>query len=510
MSRFFLFVVMTLFLLACGGQNVAPPEVSDGNAAHPLEGKVAGIERALIARYHRLNKFTDDEGKLHKEAIYRGITYRPRQSIFKGYEGWDVLETPWSDESSADWLHLNLNRAARIVVVWENSAPWLSGWQKGQTSLTENDRTKEFVSYTKDFKKGDVVLGGPGKDKGRYTVLIAEKDGVASQEPPLPKSDYERPMANATCPSWLHNAYTAVGPDGNLYRAWHPQIDPIYWCYFGHEHGSDPSLVGYDAKLNFTATYNKLQAEQHQGFKGFAIRDEEQDLGWYINVHATTSDIARVCAQFHTVVVAVTDLSSGELLAELSYKGDFGGVVANRKDKRDNVPLITPALCPEQKVSDAGTRPVKRIRVANESSIENNDYERWFGGITKELGMDFKRDFGIEIDIRNPGTSCNTFACTGDHVNNSQGDKRTIRLKEIRIKHDPFKDADSDGVFYTNPYGTAPATKGEEGAVRQYIKPGLDVTSPDAFFASQDAWRARYTSEHKVPGLELESSLSFN
>lgn len=510
MSRFILLSIATLLLVACGGQRVAPPKVSDGNAAHPLEGKVAGVKRTLIARYHRINEFTDNEGKLLKEANYSRISYHPRQSIYKGYEGWDVLETPGSDTSGADWLHLSLNRDAQVVVVWENSAPWLSGWQKGQTSLTENDRAKDFITYTKDFPKGEAVLGGPGKDKGHYTVLIAEQGGVASQEPPLPNNEDERPLPNATCPAWLHNAYQATGPDGYQYKTWHPQIDPVYWCYFGHEHGSDPSLIGYDAKLNFTATYNGRQAEQHQGFKGFAIRDEEQGLGWYINVHATTSDIARVCVQFHTVVVAVTDLNSGELLAELSYKGDFGGVVANRKGENDTVPFIRPANCLDQVPEDTGIKPVKRIRVANESSIDNGDYERWFGGITRELGMDFKGDFGFEVDIRNPGTSCNTFACTGDHVNNSQGDRRTIRLREIRIKHDAFKDSDGDGVFYTNPYGTAPANEGEEGAVRQYIKPGLDITSPDAFFATQDAWRARYTGEHRVPGIELESSLSFN
>ena len=124
--------------------------------------------------------------------------------------------------------------------------------------------------------------------------------------------------------------------------------------------------------------------------------------------------------------------------------------------------------------------------------------------------MDFKGEFGLEIDIRNPATSCNTLACRGDHVNTSQGDRRTLRLKALSVTYDPFKDADGDGVFYTNPYGTAPAQPGDEGALRQYIKPGLDVTSPDAFFSTQDAWRALYKEAHAVPGLDLEKSLKVN
>ena len=520
-KRLMLLFSLAVFLLlnACGGSvskpsqtPVAPPEVAGENAAHPLIGKVEGLERTLLARYYRVNEFTHD-GEVKREANYRGIKYQPRQSAYAGYEGWDVLETPWSDYSKPDWLHLSLNRGARVTVVWDldRSAGWLKGWEQGETTLNVNGKERTYATYSKSFPKGEVVLGGTGKDNGRYTVLLTEQEGV-STEPPLPAGipEADRPQPNGICPSWLHSAYQATGPDGAQYRGWHPQIDPVYWCHFGHEHGSDPALVGYAAKFNYTAVQNGNQAEQHPGFKGFALRDEEQGLGWYFNVHATTGDIKRVCVSHHTVVIAVTDLKSGELLAELSYKGDFGGVVANRKDKRGEIPFINPTLCPEQAVAEADTRPVKRVRVAGEGSIENNDYERWFGGITKELGMDFKGAFGLELDVRNPGTSCNGFTCQGDVLNDSQGDRRTLRLKGFSLKYDPFKDADGDGIFYTNPYGTAPAEEGGEKAVRQYIKPGLDITSPDEFFATQDAWRALYTTEHKVPGVELEDGLGIN
>src|SRR5262245_1059193 len=42
------------------------------------------------------------------------------------------------------------------------------------------------------------------------------------------------------CPQALHDSYVVTGPDGKVYPTWHPPVDPVYGCYFGHEHGSDP------------------------------------------------------------------------------------------------------------------------------------------------------------------------------------------------------------------------------------------------------------------------------
>jgi len=42
------------------------------------------------------------------------------------------------------------------------------------------------------------------------------------------------------CSKEVHDRYTVVGPDGLLYPAWHPPVDPLTGCSFGHEHGRDP------------------------------------------------------------------------------------------------------------------------------------------------------------------------------------------------------------------------------------------------------------------------------
>src|SRR5438067_7518874 len=57
----------------------------------------------------------------------------------------------------------------------------------------------------------------------------------------LAESDaHVKPVAGQMCPSWVHDQYVTVGPDGKTYATWHPPVDPQYGCYFGHEHGADP------------------------------------------------------------------------------------------------------------------------------------------------------------------------------------------------------------------------------------------------------------------------------
>jgi hypothetical protein len=52
--------------------------------------------------------------------------------------------------------------------------------------------------------------------------------------------DLWRPGPNDDCTAEIHNSYSVVGPDGKLYPTWHPPIDPVTGCHFGHEHGRDP------------------------------------------------------------------------------------------------------------------------------------------------------------------------------------------------------------------------------------------------------------------------------
>src|SRR5260370_1317435 len=48
------------------------------------------------------------------------------------------------------------------------------------------------------------------------------------------------PGARDDCTAAQHDAYSVVGPDHKRYPTWHPPIDPVTGCSFGHDHGRGP------------------------------------------------------------------------------------------------------------------------------------------------------------------------------------------------------------------------------------------------------------------------------
>lgn len=488
-----------LLLAACTGgfgSNERPPAVDRGSVVHPLTAQY-GIPPTLLARYYHVSEHREDDGSVSLEAGYGGVRYKPRQSTFKGFEGWDELAVPTSESERADWLRLFLNRDARVAVVWKiDPVPlWLIGWER--VALPEG-----LTAFVRDFGKGEIALGSPGKNNGKYTVLLAEVGGKPSGEPALPSGISERPQPNTDCPSWVHNAWRVVGPDGNEFQGWHPQIDPIYWCYYRHEHNSDPGLIGYKAAFTYVALKNQNQPERGEGFKGFVIKDEAKQIGWYINLHSETSTNQRVCARLHTVTLAATDLRTGQLLLELGYKGDFGF----SRENDDSEQFITPDACPDQAKIAQETTASKRIRVASDG---NGGYEQWDGGCNESLGMECD-DRVIGLDIQNPATSCNDYKCSRLIVNSSSSTQRTLSVRSLKVAYVEsldLSDGKKDGYFYTDVYGLNPGlSPSDPGAVRQYVKPGLSL-SLEGHFTTEDAWRGLYVRNGHNTNVELEGSI---
>jgi hypothetical protein len=510
--------LLILVLAACGkyddtGQPkgpVTPPQLPSGSIKHPLETQVAGIQRPLVDQYYRIIQGEDG----NKEANAQDFKYQPRQSSFEGYKGWDMLSVPgpWATPTDGKWLTLSLNRDAVLTVLiqeWAEEAQattWLQDWKKGSSSA-KNERGENviYVTYSKDFAVGSVTL--PPIENYGYTLLLAEKGGIPSTEPILPEGVTERPQPNESCPAWLSSdVWVAPGIDSKLYKTWHPQIDPIYWCYYEHDHGSDPSLVGYQPTFEYIAFVNNNQPELHEGFKGFAIQDTEKDIGWYINIHSETGVISRVCTRVHTVVFAATKLSTGEKLLELGYKGDFGAMIGTFNGAEDKVVQPTLANCPNQQAIADETNASRRIRIGK----DNHNYERWDGGANRFLGMTFPEwSTGMGVDIRNPATACFNESCSSAIPTDENADRRTIGFTDLSIKYDKVLDASDgkpgDGYFLTDVYGEFNGDASKD-VVRQFIKPGFEALL-DERYSTEDPWRSLYVPERAVPGLELEDSL---
>jgi hypothetical protein len=393
------------------------------------------------------------------------------------YSGWDILNTPNLSvntfASRADWFTFLLNRPATVAIVWRGGNPvptWLSSWNRGGDVVLTG---KSVPTYVRAFPAGEVRLGGvyePGStstvSRDTYLILLAEADGTPSKTPPVPAGK-ELPQPNQTCPAWVHAQYVTTGPDGKTYPTWHPQIDPVYWCYFRHEHGSDPSafIPGYTPAYGYTASVAGVD-EPHAGFKTYVL-DDHAGHRWILTHHFGTSGLKRACVRFHTVDIAVADTASHQILADLHFMGDFGKSVAASADSRD-VPL-TPPDCPNQATlaNADGTSGVRKIHVATR---DTSGYEPWrIDDRRNILGLkpaDLTFATGTAVVI------CNELTCDQPVTTGSKGEFRFLTFNSgFGITAGP-----NHGEFYCDVLGRTPMSSGQPGAIRQYVQPGLNLS----------------------------------
>jgi hypothetical protein len=314
------------------------------------------------------------------------------------YSGWDALLLPndgyFRSVTDPAWLQINLTRPATVAIVWRSAATerpaWLSGWTLGPSGADSSGwgcGGSPCPVYTRVFTAAQTVtLGGVRAaedplDRDVYYVLLAEANG----QPSTPPTQLATPpaYANQTCPSWVHDQYAATAADGQIYPTWHPQIDPVYWCYFRHDHGSDP--------IQFLPTYLPLYGytaaamgdnEPHVGFKTYVF-DDGSNHRWLITQHFGTSSLDRACVRYHTLDVAVAMASTGQLLADLHLMADFGTSASNVTGQ-----ALAPAACPAQALrpTDDGSTGVRELPVAAQGPIM---YEPWrFDGRGNILGLD--------------------------------------------------------------------------------------------------------------------------
>jgi hypothetical protein len=411
------------------------------------------------------------------------------------YAGWDVLAMPNEGitriADRADWLALGLNRPARLAVVWrccENPTGWLSGWEPGPEVVVNG---ASLPTYTRRVGAGEVILGGvydpgavPGPHAARdsYWVLLGEEDGRPSAAPAVP-AGREAPRPNETCPAWVHDQYSATGPDNRRYATWHPQIDPVYWCYFRHDHGSDPTRFSpsYRPLYGYASTAAGSD-EPHPGFKSYVF-DDGGGRRWLLSQHFGTGSVDRACVRFHDVAVAVAAAGSGEVLADLQFMGDFGKAVVNA-----NGEPLTPSRCPGQAAASNadGSRGERQLPVLTRGAI---GYEPWrLDEHRTILGL----TGGLTFNTPDAVVMCNDVICDRPIPTGSTGTLRFFTYS----RGFGITAGGLSGTFYTDPYGRAPSAAGQPGAVRQYVRPGLSVSVP--YFGdnqtchSSDPWGGLY------------------
>lgn len=293
-----------------------------------------------------------------------------------------------------------------------------------------------------------------------WAILITTSLQVATAtQPPL-------------CSQALHDSYVTTGPDGLTYPTWHPAIDPVSGCSFGHEHGSNPA--SFDATYRPAYGYTSHTAgftEPHFGFKTYVFSDYNGHM-WMITHHFGTNGVGRVCTRFHEFDVAMKDTASGELLGEWHFMGDFGAAVVNA----NTALAFAPADCPNQLQDAAGSTGIRMIPTADTGGI---GYEPWRLDSKKAVNRFEGKDF--TINTGNSQIICDTFRCgaTGKRVPNqdwpfyNSGTRRFIIVYQgFGVR--PAKGGDS-GVFYTDAYGRNIVASTTPGALYNYISPNLDA-----------------------------------
>ena len=437
------------------------------------------------------------------------------------YTNWDVLVTDtkgiFTIYTPGDFLHIELNRSATVVVAQRAGNPsnrpaWLNDWELG-TPITViiNGNTSGAVTYTKVLPAGEHNLGVPGSQGDPYFLLLGEADGTPSSPPSVP-TGLESPQPNQYCPAWIHDQHVTEGPEGRMYRTWHPQIDPVYWCYFGHEHGSDPIEFGdgtFHPKYN-QYTHLNGRFEPHGGFKGVLLRDEN-DREAYITQHFTTSDLNRACSRFHATDIAFAD-SDGTLVGDLNLKGDFG--VPYAVEAGGPFFRMRPSACPE--VGDLEGVSGKRLIAVN---MPGTGYESWQWNPYTTV---FPIVLSFVITTHNPMTRCafgdmnadGTYRCDppagsgyspAHHLGATQdGSMRWLIFPAQRnFGFDTRSSSVPQGSFCTDWKGWELLDCGDPQAVEQYLKPGVLFTLSNGPVAAPapankwqvlEPWRAVYVN----------------
>lgn len=388
------------------------------------------------------------------QPIITGLRYQPWTSAGRG-----LLSIPLDISGATfkltDWLTLTLNRAAQLTIPGPR-LPWMTDWKQAP------------AGFSKVFPAGVAQLGPPS---GRvYSVQLAEADGSPSPVPDVPAGQVA-PVAGQRCPAWVHDQYQATGPDGISYRTWHPQIDPVYWCTFGHDHGTRPP-AGFQPVYGYTASRHGM-TEPHVGFKTNTIQTAA-DTYWVITQHFGTSGLGRACTQFHTVDVAY--LQGGDLKADLHFMGDFGkGQTIALQVTRD----ITGCPVDQSKITSGGARKLHLL--------DNKGYEAWrLDDSALNIGLDLRDTTFYTGDAL---TACASTACTSlipRPVANYGVDHRVSLEPGLKLSGT----GGTSGVFYSDPLGRTLVSQDTPGATQQYIEPGLAVTdtSPHRTCWTADAW----------------------
>ena len=150
-----------------------------------------------------------------------------------------------------------------------------------------------------------------------------------------------------TCSAQVHDRYVVRGPDGVLYRTWHPQVvdnGAGGTCTFAHEHGVDPATsqlqgvepIAFDYVAHVSELNGMPMPEAHEGYKVHVVNaGQVNDEGRISQVtalmlfHMGTGGVRRYLAPMHTLAVQAKMPDGSRLsVAGMAETGSAGSICA--------------------------------------------------------------------------------------------------------------------------------------------------------------------------------------
>jgi len=346
------------------------------------------------------------------------------------------------------------------------------------------------------------------------------------------------PTTFDTCSKEIHDAWSTVGPDGKLYPTWHPPVDPVTGCTFGHEHGRDPRQsdlyrevgaipFGYANEYLTASGFVGERHEDHVGHKIEWENDIEMRLGAggsavfditcdvMTKLHQGTHSPDAYTNNMHEVVyhIRCTDGSgfSATLLTPIGRAGEL--VASCERDRRHVAGPPTPITSPDgggrraiPDVSCVQAEIVNRLasgdrarfgtlresweingRLKSESGKTLVSFNPYFQVMDPSRFFDpaAERALGRPIDLCSLAGAADRSPCDGvppgttwdSPASPFVGADRFVDINANRVRND-----DGPQTWYTDPLGAGGRPFPFPGSIRQWVaqidNSALDLHGP--------------------------------
>ena len=354
-------------------------------------------------------------------------------------------------------------------------------------------------------------------------------DGPITAKGPSVAYSLWSPGPNDTCTKADHDRYSTVGPDSLQYPTWHPAVDPVSGCSFGHEHGRDPrGSALYRAVGDMPFGYANQQLDiydpgmrRHEDHVGHKV-EWENDVELHFNdggnavlsircdvltkLHQGTHSRDAFTNNMHEIIyhVRCTDgtAMSVTMMATIGTPGQF--VASCNRERVIHAGVPTPANSP----SGGGHRAIPDrqcieelmlVGVNERSSVQSALRESW------ETSNVIKRADGRSIahfnpyyqvlypsrhfdatkpnSVGRPLDICRELTIAGDSVRAARecdqsraaatyDDPRSQFngvLRFVDVNSNDIKNADGPEHWYTDPLGRNGRREPFPGSIRQYV-----------------------------------------